>query len=194
MARGVNKRASVILLAIGFIWLVAHAGSLLVVDNPQHADVIVVLAGETNYRPARGLELLRQEYAPRMLLNVPADSKVFGSDEIALAKESVQRLPESAAITICPIKGLSTKDETRDIAKCLTNTPANRILIVTSDFHSRRALSILRHEIPSKSFSVAAVHDPTQFGVRWWEHRQWAKTCLDEWLRLLWWGAIERWN
>jgi uncharacterized SAM-binding protein YcdF (DUF218 family) len=191
-----KKRAWIVsaAVAIGVIWFAAHAGSLLVVDKPSHSDLIVVLAGETNYRPARGLELLRQGYAPRVLLNVPASSQIFGSNEIELAKRYINGLPESAAITICPVEGLSTKNESRDVAKCLAHETALRILIVTSEFHTRRALSIFRREIPEKSFSVAAVHDSTQFGVRWWIHRQWAKTCLDEWLRLLWWNTVERWS
>ena len=189
-----RKIIAFVALAIALVLFAMNAGSVLVVDEPKNSDLIVVLAGETNYRPARALELLRQGYAPRMLLNVPAEPKVFGSSEIALAEQFVRGLPESAAITICPIEGLSTKEESHDVAKCLAGAPGNQILIVTSDFHTRRALSILQHEIPSKSFRAAAVHDPAQFGVRWWTHRQWAKTCLDEWLRLVWWNAVERWN
>jgi hypothetical protein len=41
---------------------------------------------------------------------------------------------------------------------------------------------------------VAAARDDTQFGTRWWTDRQWAKTCLDEWLRLIWWNGVERWR
>ena len=44
------------------------------------------------------------------------------------------------------------------------------------------------------SFSVAAARDDKQFGSRWWTNRQWAKTCFDEWLRLLWWSSVERWH
>ncbi|MGH9494092.1 MAG: YdcF family protein [Candidatus Sulfotelmatobacter sp.] len=171
----------------------ANAGSLLVVDDPQSSDAILVLAGETNYRPTRALQLLHQGYAGRILLDVPANAQVFGTGEIELAKRYVNGLPEAAAISICPIEGLSTKAEAFDIKKCLEHESAANILVVTSDFHTRRALSILRHEIPFKAFSVAAVHDPTQFGLRWWTHRQWAKTCVDEWLRLLWWSVVERW-
>ena len=58
---------------------------------------------------------------------------------------------------------------------------------MTSDFHTRRALSIFREEVPGRSFSVAAAKDETQFGTRWWTHRQWAKTCLDEWMKVVWW-------
>ena len=196
MTKTGKKRASIISLglAIALIFFAGDAGSLLVSDDPQPSDVILVLAGETNYRPARALQLLNQGYARRLLLDVPANSQVFGTDEIELAKKYVSGLPEAAQISICPIEGLSTKAESHDVERCLGNEPASKILIVTSDFHTRRALSILRHEIPSKSFSVAAAHDPTQFGTRWWTHRQWAKTCVDEWLRLVWWNTVERWN
>lgn len=196
MTRTEKKRASIISLglAIALIFFAGDAGSLLVSDDPQPSDVILVLAGETNYRPARALQLLNQGYARRVLLDVPANSQVFGTDEIELAKKYVSSLSEAGQISICPIEGLSTKAESHDVERCLGNDPALKILIVTSDFHTRRALSILKHEIPSKSFSVAAAHDPTQFGTRWWTHRQWAKTCVDEWLRLVWWNTVERWN
>jgi len=28
----------------------------------------------------------------------------------------------------------------------------------------------------------------------WWIHRQWAKTFVDEWLRLIWWKSIDQWR
>jgi len=33
-----------------------------------------------------------------------------------------------------------------------------------------------------------------QFGGKWWKHRQWAKVNFDEWLRLVWWQAVDRWR
>ena len=36
--------------------------------------------------------------------------------------------------------------------------------------------------------------DPREFGVRWWRHREWAKTNFYEWLRLAWWELIDRWR
>jgi uncharacterized SAM-binding protein YcdF (DUF218 family) len=67
------------------------------------------------------------------------------------------------------------------------------VLLVTSDFHTRRALSIFQKEDPDWTFSVAAAYDDTQFGANWWTHRQWAKTNVDEWLRMFWWQAVDRW-
>lgn len=167
---------------------------MLVIDSPEHSDVIVVLAGETDRRPAYALELLDRGYARRMVLNVPVAARLYNLSEVQLAEQYVRSLPESGSIDICPVVGLSTRDEAHDVEKCLTHEPGARVLIVTSDFHTRRALSIFRHEIPGRTFSIAGARDETQFGTRWWAHRQWAKTCLDEWLRWIWWSLVERWR
>jgi uncharacterized SAM-binding protein YcdF (DUF218 family) len=167
---------------------------VLVVNAPQPSDVILVLAGETDHRPARAVQLLQQGYAPRIVLDVPADAKIFDSTEIQLAEKYVAHLPQAALVQICPIVGLSTRDESHDAEQCLAHEKGNRILIVTSDYHTRRALSIFRHEVHGKTFSIAAAYDDTQFGTRWWTHRQWAKTFYEEWLRLAWWNAVDRWR
>jgi uncharacterized SAM-binding protein YcdF (DUF218 family) len=181
---------ALVLLAV----FAANAGSVLVVDAPARSDVIVVLAGEANHRPAKGLELLRQGFGRRVILDVPAAPKIYEFTEVQMAEKYVQGLPEAASIQVCPIEGLSTRDEARDVAGCLAHVEGSRILIVTSDFHTRRALSIFRHEIPGKTSSAAAARDSAQFGTRWWRHRQWAKVCEDEWLRLLWWELVDRWR
>jgi len=179
-----------LLLVVG---LIALSGVFLVVDNRQHADVIVVLAGETDRRPALALELLQQGYAPRMVLDVPAQDRLYKWSQAELAKEYVESLPQASAISVCPIYGLSTRDETGDVSRCLQPGEHN-VLLVTSDYHSRRALDIFKQRLPDHRFSVAASHDPTAYGTRWWSHRQWAKIHFDEWARLLWWEIVERWR
>ena len=197
MRRIIRRRTRLaIALAIGLVivFFAAEAARVLVVDSPQRSDVILVLAGETDHRPARALELLRQGYGRRVLIDVSADAKIYEFSQLALAQKYIADLPEAPSVGVCPIYGLSTREESHDVERCLSSQEAQRVLIVTSDFHTRRALSIYRHEIPGRSFSVAAAHDDAQFGTRWWAHRQWAKTCADEWLRTLWWNGIERWE
>ena len=164
------------------------------VDRPQPSDVIVVLAGETDRRPARALELLDGGVAPRVLIDVPAEAKVYDTMQVELAERYIRHLPRPGSIGICPIVGLSTLEESHDVQRCLAHEQGTRILVVTSDFHTRRSLSIFRHELRNKSVSIAAAHDDEQFGTHWWAHRQWAKTCVDEWARLIWWEAVERWK
>ncbi len=191
-----GRRRWLVAVAAGalIVILAANAGWVLVVDAPERSDVILVLAGETEHRPARALELLSQGYGRRVVIDVPASARNYGFTEVELATKYVQGLPQAVLVEICPIEGLSTKDESRDAERCLAHEEGRKILIVTSDFHTRRALSIFRQEIRRASFSTAAAHDEAQFGTRWWTHRQWAKTCLDEWLRLVWWNAVDRWK
>lgn len=183
----------VVLLA-ALVAFAANAARLLVVDVPQPADLILVLAGETDRRPARALQLLDQGYGRRVVIDVPAGGRVYGFTQVELAENYIEHLPEAGSVRICATKGLSTREESHDAEKCLASEQGTRVLIVTSDYHTRRALSIFRHEVHSKSFSVAAARDETQFGARWWTNRQWAKTCVDEWLRVVWWNAVERWS
>ena len=184
----------IIALIVALVVLAANAGKMSVVDAPQPSDVIVVLAGETDSRPARALELLDRGYARRLLIDVPAEDTIYAVTAQQLAEQYEHSRPEAAQLGICPIQGLSTKEEAHDVERCLAKEQGARILIVTSDYHTHRALSIFRHEIRGKTFSIAAAYDSTQFGIRWWTHRQWAKTWFDEWLRWFWWVLVERWR
>ncbi|MFZ0770758.1 MAG: ElyC/SanA/YdcF family protein [Candidatus Sulfotelmatobacter sp.] len=188
--------AAFILLAGLSVGLAAKAGNFLIVDAPRRSDVILVLAGETDRRPQRALELLGQGYGRRIVLDVPTKAKLYKFTQIELAQNYVQDLPQAASVTVCPIDGLSTKDESKDAEKCLQRegAKAKSVLIVTSDFHTRRALDVFRREIPGHEYSVAAARNDEAFGGQWWTHRQWAKTFVDEWLRLIWWKVVDQWR
>lgn len=178
-----------ILAAVG-----SQAARFLVVDDPQKSDALVVLAGETKSRPARGLELLRQGMASHMFLDVESNDVIYDQRLSDLAQKHLNTLPEAARASVCPITGLSTNAETDDVRRCLERLGAHRVLIVTSEFHTRRALSTFRRRLPQYQFSAAAAHDPTHFGAAWWTRREWAKVTCDEWLRLIWWEAVDRWR
>ena len=186
-------RAVVLAVGIPALFFFLTSGGFLVVNDPQHADVIVVLAGEANKRPARGVELLSQGYAPRMILDVPAEATFFDQALLDIARSYVQKLPERDSVSICPIQGLSTKAESYDVKGCL-GAGVHSILLVTSDYHTRRAHSTFQHRFQGYRISVAAATDPVQFGPEWWRNRQWAKLNFDEWLRLIWWEGVDRWH
>ncbi len=190
------RNLRIVLIAVLVIILVfsTTSGAFLVINHPQRADVIIVLAGETDRRPSRGLELLSRNYAPRILLDVPSAAKIYGLSLPDIAQDYIQRLPEKNSVTICPIAGLSTKAEAQDVAVCLKQFKVHTLLVVTSDYHTRRALSAFRHELPAYEVYVASASDPQQFGSSWWKHRQWAKMNFEEWLRLVWWEGIDRWR
>jgi len=176
------------------VLVLASSAKWLVVDRPEKSDVIVVLAGETDLRPALALELLRSGYGRRVILDVPAEATIYQWTQVDLAQKYMQNLPEASSIKICPIHGLSTKEEADEAGQCLAGTEAQSVLLVTSDFHTRRTLSIFRARAPRYAYSVAAAHNPAEFGPEWWHHREWAKTNFYEWLRLGWWELVDRWR
>src|SRR5271166_1520556 len=95
--------------ALLFVFGAARAGSFLIMDDPRPSDIIVVLAGETDRRPARALELLDQGYARRVLIDVPAEARIYTFTELDMAQKYVQSLPQSANVSVCATEGLSTK-------------------------------------------------------------------------------------
>src|ERR1700733_8085353 len=81
----------------------ARAGSFLILDAPQHSDIIIVLAGETDRRPQRALDLLAQQYAHLVVLDVPTNAKLYEFTQIDLAQKYIQDLPHPDSMSICPI-------------------------------------------------------------------------------------------
>jgi hypothetical protein len=174
--------------------LAARAGRFLVVDNPQTSDAIVVLAGETKARPSHAIELLRQHLAPHVFLDVQVRDVMFDQRLTEIAQRYINNLPEAKSISVCPVVGFSTFAEADDVAKCLRALNAHRVLIVTSEFHTRRALIIFRHRLPQYQFSAGAARDEGSFGYDWWRNREWAKQTFDEYLKLTWFELVDRWK
>lgn len=154
----------------------------------------MVLAGDGgNVRYSRSVELLRDGYGPKVLLDVSEDSSWFGYSDVDLARRLIaENLSIPREVGVCPIREDSTESETKYVAKCVGS--ARSVLLVTSDYHTRRAYSIFSKRLRDHAVYVAAARDPIHFGTRWWEHREWAKTTLMEWQKLLWWKVVESWR
>jgi hypothetical protein len=185
-------RLLLVLLLVALL-CASQAARFLVVDDPQKSDVIVVLAGETIVRPEHGLELLRQGMAQRLFFDAET-GRIFNTHLTDIAQKFVEDQPDAAKLAVCGIAGHSTIAETVDIERCIAPFHPQRVLLVTSDYHTRRALSIMSHRLPQYQWSVGAARNPAQFGLAWWTDREWAKCTFDEWTKLIWWQAVDRWK
>jgi uncharacterized SAM-binding protein YcdF (DUF218 family) len=194
-----RSRKAIIFLAL-FIAIVVFAwfaGRLLVTDHPEKSDVIVVLAGDSqNARYQRGMELLRTGYGKHLFLDASSDASLFGHTPAEYADAFIkQDAPGMATqVSVCPYEEDSTLTETKYVAKCLEPLHAANVLLVTSDWHTARARAIFIHCLPQYHWSVAAAQDDRLFGTHWWRRREWAKTTFQEWLKVVWWNAIDRWR
>ena len=192
------RRAIVASVAvIALLLLGRHAGSLLVIDQPRPADAIVVLGGDHNdVRYQRGLALLQSGQAQELFVDSNSDEIQFGEPLTVQCERFLQRTAGKwmQQAHVCPIKGDSTMLETQYVARCLGSISATNVLLVTSAFHTRRALSIFRKRLPQYHWTVVAVADESRFDERWWQRREWAKTMFLEWLKMCWWQCVDRWR
>jgi hypothetical protein len=188
------KLAIFAVLLVILLALASQAGRVLVVDAPEKSDAIIVLAGETKVRPARALELLRQGMGSHVFLDAETREIVYDQPLVGIAQRYVDGLGEANRVSVCPIAGFSTFAEVDDARRCLEGSGAHHLLVVTSDFHTRRALMIFRKRLPQYHVSIAAAHNPAAFGEAWWKNREWAKTVLDEWMKTVWFQAVDRWR
>jgi len=178
-----------------------YAASFLRVNHPEHADVILVLGGGMDdSRYWRGVELMKEGYASRMVLDAEAGGEKYGKSNADLASEFLERI-HAQDTTVCPVYADSTYGETQDVARCLAPMKVSSVLIVTSDYHTRRAFSIFKARLPQYQWFVADAYapyedggSPRMAGDNWWKNRRWAKTIVEEWQKLIWWELVERWK
>jgi uncharacterized SAM-binding protein YcdF (DUF218 family) len=197
--RRTGKRNLFLLLLLAFLLFARFAGSMLVRDHPEKSDVIVVLAGDSqDERYHRGMELLRAGYARHLLLDASSDSRYFGHTPAeyaeAFLRQDAKNKDMSSQVSVCAFELDSTLTETGYVGKCLEPFHPSSVLLVTSDWHTMRARSIFVHHLPQYHWSVAAAKDPRLFGTHWWRRREWAKITFNEWLKVVWWNAIDRWR
>jgi uncharacterized SAM-binding protein YcdF (DUF218 family) len=199
--RGVAIAIVLVLIAGSVALAMAYGASFLRVNGAEHSDIIVVLGGgPDDSRYDRAVELMHAGYANRILLDAEAFGSKFGKTGADLARGF---LAESHAenTTVCPVYNDSTYGETQDVERCLAPLNVCSVLLVTSDYHTRRAFSIFKARLPHYHWSIAASYAPIDTtqeqrmaGDDWWKHRRWAKTMLDEWEKLIWWELIDRWK
>src|ERR1051326_4289042 len=106
--------ARLAVLAIVCVLLARKAGDFLVVEHLHPADVIVVLAGDNNdVRYSRALELVRQGYTTKALLDESEDNRWFGHTAADLTRQFIAQDPAMAQqVSVCPIRQDSTESET----------------------------------------------------------------------------------
>jgi len=174
-----------------------RAGSYLVVDRPAPSDAIVVLAGDSGDRRLnRGLQALKTGLGRELFIDADDRSPVFGRTVAQIAQTYIETLPpeQAARVHVCPLAAKSTFAESAEAARCLAPLRPRRVLIVTSDYHTRRALSIFLRRLPQYEWSVAAAHNEAEFRQDYWNNREWLKTTLLEWQKLAYWELVERWK
>jgi len=84
-----------------------------------------------------------------------------------------------------PSNSDSTRVETALIGKYLREHGAKRIILVTSNYHTRRAAKLMRKQNPDLEVTVVPAPDPFFTPGTWWKTRTGQKTFLLEWMKTM---------
>jgi uncharacterized SAM-binding protein YcdF (DUF218 family) len=174
------------LLALtGSWWLPALGWGLVHDDGPSRADIAVVLAGDYyGHRILKAAELVQQGYVPAALISGPRGFYGQHECELAIAFAVRKGYPEKWFIPF-PDDALSTHDEAAVILPALRQRNVHRLLLITSNYHTARALRIFRaaNRAQGGSIEIHAVAAPDEYfrPGSWWRSRQGQKIALEEW-------------
>jgi uncharacterized SAM-binding protein YcdF (DUF218 family) len=189
--------AALLIVMIGVVAMLAWGGDLLVARDPlpAHADVLVVLAGSIHG------ELVRREEAVRLLRGGRADQLVLSAPEVTYLGEWVPDLmrrdlersygiePARRAV-LCFHNADSTLEEAQALRPCLERPGWRTLIVVTSNYHTRRARHIWREVFreadPPVRIFVHGVSDGDFEPRGWWRHRRYVKTFALETTKLVW--------
>jgi uncharacterized SAM-binding protein YcdF (DUF218 family) len=159
-------------------------GGYLVRDQaPEKADIAIVLAGDwSGRRILTAAELVRQGYVPQVLVSGPGGEYGLHECEIAIAFAVKAGYPESY-FRHMEHEGRSTRDEALVAAPILRQLHVHTALLVTSDFHTRRAGDVFREVTPDISYIVVGARDQNFSASGWWRDREARKITLLEWTK-----------
>jgi len=127
--------------------------------------------------------LAQAGYAPYVIVDGP---KVLGGHESdATIKYAEQNgYPDSLFHPLpLPADVNSTKTESEYVGLYFKQKKIRRVVLVTSNYHTRRAASLMRKVNPW--LQVVVVPAPDQFFTAdgWWKSREGQKTFLLEWMK-----------
>ena len=146
--RKLIKRIALGLLVLLLLLVVAaiiFPQPFLCVDSePVKADVIVVLGGGSHERPERAAELFKEHAAPRIIVSGHGDGEINRHLLIAagVPAEAIQLENQSR----------TTRENAQFTVKLLREQKQKRVILVTSWYHSRRAVACFRHYAPEITF------------------------------------------
>jgi uncharacterized SAM-binding protein YcdF (DUF218 family) len=190
-----------IVLGLVVLWpLLTWGGAQLLIVRSEiaSADAIVVLSGSSTYleRADWAAKLYREGRAPVIVLT--NDNLISGWDKVEernpffyelAARELVKRgVPESRIQVVSNI-ALGTYEESLGLRDYATAHNLRRLLVVTSAYHSRRALWSMRHASEGSGIEIGIDSPPpgwqTPSPSTWWWHRWGWKVVAGEYGKII---------
>jgi len=187
-------------LLIIAVFLIPRMGTFLVrQDQPEKADVMVILMGNIPDRTLEAYDLYKKGL-PRKILIVMAGrygieafrkKGILLDGQTAIARKALIGLGVPAdSIIILPGDAKSTRDEAVAVRKYAELHPQlDTLLLVSSSYHSRRATFVFNKTLGKLDHPVTVISCPSKYtgfhSKNWWRDRESAKLVFLEYLKLV---------
>lgn len=161
----------IFLLYLVRVPLLRFAGNSWVVnEKPQPSDAIVIL-GDDNFggeRAKRAAELFKAGWAPRVIASGRYLRPYLSVSDLMQHDLTAAGVPPSA-IVLFPHRADNTGEEAFALGKLLAAHGWKRIILVTSNYHTRRSRYIYERALPpGTDLRVVAVPDSEFDPNVWW--------------------------
>ncbi len=154
----------------------------VVEDTLEHSDAILVLSDDNFYadRATRASQVYRQGLAPivvasgRRLRPYAGIAELMEHDliERGVPKDKILRVAHDAE---------NTREEAKTLAQVAKQKKWRSVIVVTSNYHTRRARYILSHIFPEDiTIRITGARDDNFDPERWWEKRISVKELVGE--------------
>lgn len=159
-----------------------------VIDEPAaHADAIILLSDDNFYadRATRAAELSRQQVAPLVVASGRRLRPRAGFSEL-MEHDLIERGVPQGKIVRFDHDGSDTIAEAEALANLVEQRRWASVIVVTSNFHTRRVRYIFGKVFPaSVAVSVASARDGDFDPEHWWEKRKSTALFAHEFLGML---------
>lgn len=175
------------LLCVG-IYLARHpllrlAGDQLVVeDTLEKSDAIIILSDDNFYadRATRAAELFRQNYAPLVVASGIRLRPYAGISEL-MTHDLIERGVPKERILAFPQDADNTLEEAKALKGLVYQKGWKSIIVVTSNYHTRRARYFVRKVMPDFiRVEMASARDADYDPAHWYENRRAQKRFVHE--------------
>lgn len=183
--------------------ILSEVGNFLVVsDSLDKADVIEVLSAQT-VRYQKAAELFSQGWAPRIVITKGTyphsveELKRYGISELE-SHEKAAAILRFLKIPKCVIEIIdgynkSTVDEARKLRQYMLDQGLKRLIVVTSNFHTRRSRLLFRRVFKGTDITIIVQAAPPDYEFepeKWWTRRRDSKTLLWEYQKLIFYALL----
>jgi uncharacterized SAM-binding protein YcdF (DUF218 family) len=157
------------------------ANEWIVEDVPAHCDAMIVLSDDDYAadRANRAAQLYRSQAAPIVVASGRMLRPYAGIGEL-MQHDLVERGVPQTAIIVFKHTAENTREEAEAVRSLVQDRGWKRLLVVTSNYHTRRARYIFSRVLPAAQVYVASAPDTGFDPNNWWEHRYGVKMFFYE--------------